>query len=106
ENSRRAACNQQKDAAMSMTRKAIDCGVLERDVDSSKQIYNSLLNRAKETGVAGELKTSNIRVVDPAEQPRRPVTPQKALNELLAVFGGTVFAFGLVFFFEYMDSRI
>src|SRR5262249_27828428 len=106
ENSLNAALNAQKGEALTMNRKAIDYGVLERDVESSKQIYNSLLQRAKEPGVAGELKTSNIRVVDPAEQPRKPVTPQTALNELLALFGGIVLACGLVFFFEYLDSRI
>src|SRR3954466_8627353 len=89
-----------------MNRKAIDYGVLDREVESSKQIYNSLLQRAKETGVSGELKSSNIRVVDAAEQPRKPVTPQTALNELLALLSGTILACGLVFFFEYLDSRI
>jgi succinoglycan biosynthesis transport protein ExoP len=106
ENSLTAALNQQKVEAMSMNRKAIDYGVLDRDVESSKQIYNSLLQRAKETGVSGELKTSNIRVVDSAEQPRRPLTPKKRLNELLALFAGVLLGCGLVFFFEYMDSRI
>jgi succinoglycan biosynthesis transport protein ExoP len=106
ENSLTAALDQQKTEALSMNRKAIDYGVLDRDVESSKQIYNSLLQRAKETGVSGELKSSNIRVVDPAEQPRRPVSPRTALNELLALLTGTVVACGLVFFFEYMDSRI
>src|SRR3954451_16736892 len=83
ENSLNAALNQQKGEALTMNRKAIDYGVLERDVESSKQIYNSLLQRAKETGVSGELKSSNIRVVDAAEQPRRPISPRSALNELL-----------------------
>ena len=71
-----------------------------------KQLYQNLLQRAKETGVSGELKTSNIRVVDPAEQPRKPVSPQKQLNEVLALFGGSILACGLVFFFEYLDSHI
>ncbi|HXG70788.1 MAG TPA: polysaccharide biosynthesis tyrosine autokinase [Gemmatimonadaceae bacterium] len=106
ENSLTSALNQQKGEALSMNRKAIDYGVLDRDVQSSKQIYDSLMQRAKETGVAGELKTSNIRVVDLAEQPRRPVRPQKRTNLLLALFGGTLLACGLVFFFEYVDSRI
>ena len=66
-----------------MNRKGIEYSVLERDVQSSKQIYESLLQRAKETGVSGELKTSNIRVVDEAERPRTPVSPRKALNLLL-----------------------
>jgi capsular exopolysaccharide synthesis family protein len=80
--------------------------VLERDVQSSKQIYESLLQRAKETGVSTELKTSNIRVVDEAEQPRTPASPRKALNLTLAVLGGGLLALSLAFFFEYVDSRI
>jgi succinoglycan biosynthesis transport protein ExoP len=106
ENSLVGALSQQKDEAMSMNRKAIDYGVLERDVQSNKQLYESLLQRAKETGVSSELKTSNIRIVDQAERPRAPVTPQKALNLLLAVLGGGLLAVGLAFFFEYIDSRI
>ena len=59
-----------------MNRKAIEYSVLERDVESSRQIYDSLMQRAKETSVAGELKSSNIRVVDRAEVPRQPVSPR------------------------------
>jgi polysaccharide biosynthesis transport protein len=44
------ALNQQKAEAQAMNRKAIDYGVLERDVESERQIYESLLQRAKETG--------------------------------------------------------
>jgi capsular exopolysaccharide synthesis family protein len=106
ENSLTSALNAQKSEALAMNRKGIDYSVLDRDVQSSRQVYDSLLQRAKETGVSTELKTSNIRVVDQAERPLRPVSPQKSSNELLAIFGGTVFACGLVFLFEYMDSRI
>jgi succinoglycan biosynthesis transport protein ExoP len=106
ENSLVAALNQQKSEALAMNRTAIEYNVLERDVESNTQLYNNLLQRAKETGVTGELKTSNIRVVDPAEKPRAPVSPRRAANELLALFLGSLFAFGLVGFFEYMDNRI
>ena len=106
ENSLTGALDQQKREALAMNRKAIDYGVLERDVQSSKQIYESLLQRAKETGVSGELKTSNIRVVDAAEMPRDRPSPRKLLNLTLALFGGSILAVGLAFFFEYLDSRI
>jgi polysaccharide biosynthesis transport protein len=106
ENSLVAALNQQKNDALSMNRKAITYNVLERDMQSNKQIYESLMQRAKETGVSGALKTSNIRVVDPAERPRSPVSPNKEANMLLALVGGGMFAFGLTFFFEYLDSRV
>jgi capsular exopolysaccharide synthesis family protein len=106
ENSLVAALNQQKGDALSMNRKAITYNVLERDMQSNKQIYESLMQRAKETGVSGALKTSNIRIVDQAERPRFPVSPDRLLNMLLAVVGGAMFAFGLTFFFEYLDNRV
>jgi polysaccharide biosynthesis transport protein len=106
ENSLVAALNQQKSEALAMNRKGIAYSVLERDVESSTQLYNNLLQRTKETGVTGELRTSNIRVVDAAEKPRTPVSPKRARNELLALFLGTLFACVLVAFFEYMDNRI
>src|SRR5262249_24573742 len=106
ENSLIGALNQQKAEAQAMNRKAIDDGVLERDVQTSKQIYESLLQRAKETGVSTELRTSNIRVVDVAEQPAAPVSPRKLLSVTLSVVAGVVLALGLVFFFEYLDSSL
>jgi polysaccharide biosynthesis transport protein len=96
----------QKTEALAMNRAAIEYSVLERDVESSKQIYNSLLQRAKETSVAGELKSSNIRIIDRAERPRRPVSPRPLFSLLLALVGGTILGCGTAFFFEYLDSRI
>ena len=92
ENSLIGALNQQKAVAQAMNRKAIDYGVLERDVQSSKQIYESLLQRAKETGVSTELRTSNIRVVDHAEQPEPGVTAEVAEPLALAHSVGPVLA--------------
>lgn len=106
ENSLIQELNQQKLEAQGMARKAIDYSVLERDVQSSKQIYESLLQRAKETGISSELKTSNIRIVDRAEQPRYPVAPRKTLNLALALVGGVILGLALAFFFEYVDSSI
>jgi polysaccharide biosynthesis transport protein len=101
-----AALEEQKGEALGLGKKGIEYGVLHRDAESNRLIYNSLLQRAKETSVSGELKTSNIRVVDPAETPVSPVSPKRALNLLIAIFGGGFLAFGLAFFFEYLDNRI
>lgn len=106
EKSLTTALEQQKRDALALNRKGIEYGVLTRNAASNRQIFEALLQRTKETGISGELKTSNIRVVDPAETPRRPVRPNTANNLLLAIFGGAAFAIGLAFFFEYLDSRI
>ena len=106
ENNLTVALNQQKGEALAMNRKAIDYTVLRRDVESSRQIYDSLMQRAKETGVAGELRTSNIRVVDQAEVPRGPATPQTRRNLMIALLLGAFMACGLAFFVDHLDSRI
>ncbi len=64
------------------------------------------MQRTKETGISGELKTSNIRVVDAAEVPGAPVLPQRQHDLMLAAISGSILALGLVFLFEYLDNRI
>ena len=100
------ALDQQKRDALALNRKGIEYGVLARDAASNRSIFDSLMQRTKETGISGELRTSNIRVVDAAETPRGPVSPNTRNNLLLALFGGATLAIGLAFFFEYLDSRI
>jgi len=106
ENSLTEALNQQKGEALTMNRKGIEYGVLAREAASNRQIFESLMQRTKETGISRELKTSNIRIVDAAEIPRRQTTPNTRSNLLMALFGGAMLAMGLAFFFEYLDSRI
>jgi exopolysaccharide transport family protein len=106
EQSLAAALEQQKIEALDLNRREIDYGVLARDAAANRQLFDSLMQRAKETGVSGELRTSNIRVVDEAEVPRSPAFPRKRLNLLLALAGGSLLAVGFAFFFEYLDNRI
>jgi succinoglycan biosynthesis transport protein ExoP len=101
-----SALEQQKREALDLNRKGIDYSALQRDATTNRQIFESLLQRTKETGISGELKASNIRVVDSAEVPRAPVSPNTTANLLLAIFGGAMFGVGLAFFFEYLDNRI
>jgi capsular exopolysaccharide synthesis family protein len=96
----------QKAGALLLNRKGIEYGVLRREAESNKQMYEALLQRAKETGISGELKASNIRVVDQAEVPRRPVRPRKSMNLFLGLFGGLMAGIGLAFFVEYLDNRL
>jgi polysaccharide biosynthesis transport protein len=106
EQSLNGALEQQKGEAMSMNRRAIEYSVLMRDVESSKQVYDSLLQRAKETGISGELRASNVRVVDAAEPSHTPVSPRRTLYLLMGLFGGSVLGIGLAFFLEYLDDRV
>jgi succinoglycan biosynthesis transport protein ExoP len=100
------ALEQQKTDALTLSRKGIEYGVLARDAASNRQIFESLMQRTKETGISGELRTSNIRIVDQAETPRAPIRPNRRDNLLLALLGGLMLGGSLAFFFEYLDNRI
>jgi succinoglycan biosynthesis transport protein ExoP len=100
------ALDQQKQDALVFNRKGIEYGALQRDAASNRQIFDSLMQRTKETGISGELKTSNIRIVDLAEVPRSPASPNKLMNMVLGVFGASLCSCAFVFFFEYIDDRI
>ncbi len=96
----------QKAGALALNRKGIEYGVLRRDAESNKQIYDALLQRARETGISGELKASNVRIVDEAEVPRYPIRPNKSRGLLLGFLGGLVAGVGLAFFMDYIDNRL
>ena len=95
-----------KDEALALNRTGIEYGVLTREAESARQVYQALLLRANETGVAGELRTSNIRVVDEAEVPVYPTRPRRLLIALGGLFGGLGFAVGLVLLLDFADNRL
>jgi len=100
------ALEQQKQDALAFNRKGIEYGALQREAASNRQMFDALMQRTKETGISGELKTSNIRIVDLAEVPRSPASPRKFMNLAVGLVGSSLFAIAFVFFFEYIDDRI
>ena len=106
EESLTAALEAQKRQALDLNRTQIAFGSLERDVQSDRQVLDSLLQQAKETGLQAAIGTSNIRIVERAVVPSVPVRPQRLRNVLLTVFGAGLLSLGLVFMLEYMDTRV
>lgn len=86
-------------------RESIEMAILQREVDSNRQIYDGLLQRYKEIGVAG-VGTNNIAVVDSAKAAERPSSPRLLLNVALSLVAGMGLAAGLIFLLEKMDSSI
>src|SRR5690606_32278107 len=86
-------------------RDSIQMAILQREVDSNRQLYDGLLQRYKEIGVAG-VGANNISVVDRAKTPDRPSSPNLVLNMALALLAGLGLAAALVFILEKMDSSI
>ena len=106
EESLKKALEKQKNESLEMNKKAVQYGVLQRQAESARQMYEMLIKRFKETSLTEEMKTGNIRIVDRAETPVKPVKPKKRLNLLLALVVGLTLGIGLAFFLEYLDNTI
>ena len=100
------AVGQYRDEMQGLAKKEIQYAILKREADSNQQLYDMLLKRLKETGLSQGLDSNNVRIVEPAVAPVRPVKPRKTLNLVLAVTLGSVFAFAVAFFAEYMDDTV
>ena len=106
EESLRKALNMQKTESLALNKKAIQFGVLKRQAESSRNMYELLVKRFKETSLTEEMKTGNIRIIDKAEVPRYPIKPKKKMNLLLAMVVGLTLGIGFAFFLEYLDNTI
>ena len=80
--------------------------ILDREVETSKQIHQSLLERSKEIDAKVGTELGNIQVVDYAKLPLKPYSPNIPRNILLAALAGIVLGLGLAFLLEYLDNTI
>jgi len=95
-----------KAEALSLNEKFIQYGVLTREVETNRQLYDALIKRIKEQSVTEEVQSVNVWIVEKAEKPKSPVKPRKALNLLLGIIVGLFGGIGMAFFFEYIDNTI
>lgn len=106
ENTLKGAFSATKQETINLNEKFIQHGILAREVETNKQLYDALMKGVKEQSVTGELQTLRIWVVEQAKKPGSPVKPRKGLNILLGIIVGLFGGGGLAFFFEYLDNTI
>jgi capsular exopolysaccharide synthesis family protein len=79
---------------------------LEYAVTAYRNSYASLLKSYEEVRLAETKTVDNVIVAEPAQQPEKPVRPNKLMNTLLAAVVGLMLAVGVVFLIEYLDDTI
>jgi polysaccharide biosynthesis transport protein len=85
---------------------SIDLNLLKREVDTNRQLYDSLLERLKQVNISSNLTTNNISIVDSANAPLFPYKPNLQSNLLAGLGIGMFLGLCLVFLLEYLDDSI
>jgi polysaccharide biosynthesis transport protein len=95
-----------RDDVLDTERRSIHYNILKREVDTNRELYDGLLQRYKEIGVAGGVSTNNISIVDPAQVPARQFKPSMARNMAFALIGGIILGLLLAFVLEHLDDTL
>jgi capsular exopolysaccharide synthesis family protein len=95
-----------KNDMLDLRRRSIQYNIYERDVDTNRQLYDGLLQRYKEIGVAGGVGVNNISIVDGADIPTRPSSPRLMLNLLVSALAGLMVGGVIAFALEQTDEAI
>ncbi|KQX19530.1 MULTISPECIES: GumC family protein [unclassified Sphingomonas] len=85
---------------------AIQYNIYQREADTNRQLYDALLQRYKEIGIAGSVGVSNIVVVDQADVPSAPSAPSLPKNMALALVIGLGMAVVATLGLEQIDEGV
>jgi len=86
--------------------RSIQYNIIKREVDTNRELYDGLLQRYKEIGIAGGITANNISVVDRARVPTSRFSPNLGRSLLLGLFAGLAAGVFLALLFEHLDDTI
>jgi len=98
--------DKERQQALGLNDAAVEYAILQREVDTNRELYENVLQRMKGIALAAESQTSNIIIVDPAETPGGPSSPKKFSTILRNSALALVAVIGLVFGLEYLDTTL
>ena len=96
----------QKAAAMDLDRKSGRYLVLQREAESNRSVYQSLLQQEKELRVVSNSRANNVQLMDRAEIPGGPFSPNARRDWFTALLAGLLAAVGLAFGWSYLDDTV
>lgn len=98
-----------KSSVLDLRGRSIQYNILQREVDTNRSLYDALLQRYKEVGVAGGIGTSAVSIVDRAQIPGGPYKPNLLLNLLMGLgiglAGGLAAAVALEYLYDTIKTR-
>ena len=101
-----SALDEQKDLATDLDRKSVAYTVLQRDAESNRELYLTLLRREKELQVLANSRGNNVRIVERATIPRAPFSPNLRRAMVLGGMVGLLMALGLALGLDHINDTI
>ena len=101
-----ARVEQLKNNYLDLRRRSIQYNIFQQEVDTNRALYDGLLQRFKEIGIAGGVGVNNVSVVDQADVPQKPSSPRLLVNIVIALLVGLGLGAALAFALEQMDEAI
>lgn len=106
ERSLQGRVDQLKGSVMNLREKSIQYNILKRELDTNRALYDALLERYNEVGVAEGIDTPQASLVDVGEVPTIPHSPNVTRNVLLGFLLGLFAGCGAAFVLYYITDRI
>jgi capsular exopolysaccharide synthesis family protein len=95
-----------KTAVLDLRERSIKYNILQRDVDTNRTMYDGLLERYKQIGVASGVGPTTVSIVDHADTPGLPYKPNLMLNLLIGLALGLVGGMGAALALEFLNDTI
>ncbi|MEF3364987.1 polysaccharide biosynthesis tyrosine autokinase [Methylocystis sp. 9N] len=92
--------------ALDLQKRSIQYNLLKREVDTTRSLYENLLQRYKEVDVAGGAGSNNVFIVDAAQTPGAPSSPNVSKSLMMAMALGLACGVAAAFALEHFDDRI
>ena len=86
--------------------RSVDMNLLSRELDTNRQVYDSLLQRLKEVSVTAGITTNNVSIVDEASVPLFPANPNVPVNVGLGMVIGLFLSLLAALLREQMDDSV
>ena len=100
------AITQRESGILDLSQQSVQYNILRREFETNRELYDGMLQRLKEIGVAAGAQENNIALIDSALRPGAPYLPNTQRNLMMALALGLAVGVGLALMLEFLDTTI
>ncbi|MBT9463784.1 polysaccharide biosynthesis tyrosine autokinase [Hydrogenophaga sp.] len=102
----RSKVSSSRSEVLNVQDRSVDMNLLSRELDTNRQVYDSLLQRLKEVSVTAGITTNNVSIVDEASVPLFPANPDLKINVGLGMMLGLFLGMLAALLREQLDDSV